>query len=150
MVVYSSGSGNTKKIAIGIAEELKCEIVDLAEVEIKKIDLENVDTIFLGSGVYCGKLHKNVIEFAKTLNFIDSFKGTHKNITFFVTWLGRGKSDAIAINNCEKLMDSKNIEILEDHFECYGESFKFFKKGHPDESDIKNAQKWANNICEKL
>lgn len=140
VIIYSSKTGNTKKIAECMAKEISCELINLDEVSINDINLEKVQIILLGSGVYANKMHENVIKFVENLNRrVDT-------IVFFVTWFGRGKSHETAINRCKKVLESNNQNVIDDYFECYGGGFKVIRRGHPNEKDFENARKWVRKI----
>jgi len=141
VVIYSSISGNTEKIAHCIADELSCQAIDLNKSNINDIDLEGIDIVFIGSGVYAGRLHKNIIR------FINNFSNQNvKAIVFFATWFGRGKSIETAINNCKNILLNKNYNVLNEYFECYGNGFKFIRKNHPNEKEYAKARVWAKHI----
>lgn len=143
LVAYSSGHGNTKLIAEKIAEKLKCQIVSLDEVNVNEIDLKNIDTVLIGSGVYGGKFSKSVTEFAESLNSRKFSAENRLRTAFFVTWLGRGKSNLTAVDHCRNLIHSEWIIDNDDVLSCLGESFKFIRRGHPDEKDLQKAEQWA-------
>lgn len=146
LVVYSTKSGNSELIAKIIAKELDCGIINLNEVEFEDIDLKNIDTIFLGSGIYGGSCHKRIVDFGKHLNSKMTDRTTTLKIAFFITWLGRGKSDLTGIKHFKNIINTQKVDVLDDYFRCFGESFKFIRKCHPDENDIKNAKEWAKSI----
>jgi hypothetical protein len=50
------------------------------------------------------------------------------------------------VNSCRKLIHSEWITDKDKVLSCLGESFKFIRRGHPDENDFKNAELWARNI----
>jgi len=143
LVVYSTKSGNSKLIANSIAKELDCGIVNLNEVEFEDINLNEIDTIFLGSGIYGGNLHRRIIDFGKFLNSTSSNRTTFPKIALFITWLGRGKSDLTGIKHFKDTLKAQIVNIEDNYFRCFGKSFKFIRKCHPDENDIENAKEWA-------
>lgn len=140
LVIYSSKTGNTKKVAESIAKELDCKIINLDKYCINDIDLTDIDFVFLGSGVYANRLHENVMRFAESLNPSRKIK-----FAFFITWFGRGKSGKLAVEKCKDILLKNNQEVCEDYFNCYGEGFVFFRKGHPNESDLEKAKNWAKD-----
>ncbi|OQY34579.1 MAG: hypothetical protein B6241_04725 [Spirochaetaceae bacterium 4572_59] len=146
IVIYSSRNGNSKLIAEAIAEELDCGIVNLNEVKIEDIDLKEIDTIFLGSGIYGGTVHREILNFGKFLNINNLNRTEILKIAFFITWLGRGKSDMSGIKRLRKILQSVKFDIQADYFSCFGKSFKFIRRSHPDKNDINNAKAWAKKI----
>lgn len=147
IVIYSSRNGNSELIAEAIAEELGCGIVNLSDCDVQNLDLKEIDTMFLGSGIYGGSVHKKVLNLGKYLNLNASNRTNTIKIAFFITWLGRGKSDISGITHFKKVLQSDKFDIQSDYFKCFGESFKFIRKSHPDKSDINNARAWAKKIA---
>lgn len=147
LVLYSTRSGNSQLIGTTIAKELDCEIINLNEAQFDDINLEEINTLFLGSGVYGGSLHKRIMDFGTFLNTKSFSRSIPLKVALFVTWLGRGKSDLSAINHFKEIVPSEKIIIQEDYFRCFGKSFGFIRKHNPDENDIGNAQKWAKKIA---
>lgn len=144
LVVYSSKTGNTKKVAENIAKELDCNIINLDKCCIDDIDLTNVDFIFLGSGVYANKLHENIMKFVENIS-----PSKKRKFAFFITWFGRGKSGELAVKKCKDILLKKNQDVCEDYFNCYGQGFVFIRKGHPSKDDLDKAKKWAKCIVNK-
>lgn len=146
LVAYSSRNGNTKLIAEEIAKELGCQIINLDEAELETIDLSEIDNLLIGGGVYGGKFSDSLTKFAVSLNSKEFSEKHPVKIAFFVTWLGRGRSDLSAVNACRKLIHSEWINDQDDVLSCLGESFKFIRRGHPDQNDIAKAKIWAGKV----
>ena len=68
IVLYSSKSGNTEKIAREIASELncRCEKIDKA-FDSTIIDLDNFDLVFLGTGNYDAKPNAELLNYLKEM-----------------------------------------------------------------------------------
>lgn len=67
LTCYYSNTGNTEKIAKAIHEGLEGE--DSSLLPLKDADpasLKDYDLVVLGSGIYAGKFHKDVLGFMKT------------------------------------------------------------------------------------
>lgn len=143
LIVYSSMTGNTRKIAEAIKEELNCRIVYLDNGSIKTTDLNDIDLVFIGSGVYGGQLHKNIISFVQNLDVSKKIK-----FAFFTTWFGRGNSDRDAIEKCKCILQSNNHEVYDDYFKCYGRCFGIFRRNHPNKEELNRAKMWARNIID--
>ena len=62
-VVYASMTGKTKKVAKAMAAALGVKAVPVKEAA----QCKEADLLFLGSGIYGGKLSPELLEFAKTL-----------------------------------------------------------------------------------
>lgn len=150
LVIYASRKGNTKKIADTIADELKCKTVDLRAVDIEKIDLNGIDNIFLGSGIYAGFMNSKIKRFLQSENLKNAALKSEKNIIFFVTWVGNPGSVENAMEKCYDYMPEAGINIYTDHFRSYGVMFGMFKKGHPTAEEEKEAGKWVHEVLEKI
>lgn len=61
LIIYSSVSGNTKKVAQAMVAEIKADIIDVKEA---KSDLiEEYELVGFGSGVYLRKFSKLLSDF---------------------------------------------------------------------------------------
>ena len=136
LVVYKSLSGNTKKIAEAIADgaTAKCLRVD----EVKESDLANVEIIFLGSGIYMGRHHRQIVDFSDKFNpsikvYIFSTAGVPLLRPVWHKWLR------------QKLTKNK-IKILGETcftgFDTFGPLrwFAGINQGRPDEDDLRKAR----------
>ena len=150
LVLYASRKGNTKEIADTIATELKCEAFDLKKADIETIKLDNVDNIFLGSGIYAEFLNGKIKKFLTSNNLKEAAQKSEKNIIFFVTWVGNPGSVEHAIEKSYDYMPEEGINIYTDHFRAYGAMFGMFKKGHPTDEEKKQARDWVKEVLEKI
>lgn len=150
LVVYASRKGNTKEIAESIARELQCDSIDLKKTTIEEINLEAVDNIFLGSGIYAEFLNGQIKKFLTSDNLRTAAKKSEKNIVFFVTWVGNPGSVEKAIEKSYDYMPEEGINIYTDHFRAYGTMFGLFKKGHPTDEEKKQACEWVREVLEKI
>ncbi len=147
LIVYASiHHKNTEKVAKTIASELQSKTTPFFEA--KEEDLEKVDIVGFGSGVYYSKFHKGLIKFVESLPdmngkkaFLFSTAGMRKNII-----LNRAHS------HFKKILKEKNFEIIGE-FDCLGwdtngllEKIGGINKGKPNEEDFKNAKKFAQEL----
>ncbi len=146
-IIYKSiHHGNTKKIAEVMAGVLEAELFDLKDINHNII--AEYDLIGFGSGIYFSKPHKKLIKFIDNLNEAENKKA------FIFSTSGRGK---LEFNDLLKnKLSQKGFEIIGE-FHCKGfDTWGPFKlvgginKGKPDEEDIKNAEKFAKGIKEKI
>ena len=137
-VMYHSRSGNTKKIADAIAQTLG----QVAEAVPSDYPLENVGLLFLGAGVYGGKADKKIVEFIRTLN-----TSRVKNIALFGTSAG---GDSKHLNALKELIKGQGITVVDETFVCKGKFFFFINSKNPNAEDLKQAQKFAKEVCDKL
>lgn len=147
LVLYSTKSGNTQKIADEIALELNCESLRITKTNpAPTIDLNNYDLIFIGTGIHFGNPNEYMVAYLKTANLKEP-----KKFALFLTWGGAGKTDQIVTAKLEKILESKNQIIVEGFYSCYGGwKRSFLKKGHPNTEDLKAARIWAQNIIQTI
>lgn len=142
IVYYSSHHGNTKKLADAIALNRDVDLIDAAAQE--PVDLAPYDLIGFASGIYYGKFHRSVLDFAKR-NLPE-----HKPVFFLCTYGGRLNTKAIA-----EAVRARSAVIL-GQFGCRGfDTFGPLKliggtaKGHPDAKDLKDACRFFEELLEK-
>ena len=127
---YYTKTGNTKKLAEAIGSAIN--------VEAKTVDeplTEDVDILFLGSAVYAAGIDERVKEFIKSINV-----NVGKVVNFSSAALIKSTYSQV-----KKQVEKKGLKMSEDEFHCRG-AFKFVHRGHPDETDLKNAQEFAKRI----
>ena len=101
IVYYSAHHGNTKKLLDAIAKQDDVTLIEAAKSQ--NTDLSQYDLIGFASGVYYGKFHDSVMQFAQ--NCLPQGKRV-----FLVYTCGTNRksyTDAI-----EKIMDSKDAHML--------------------------------------
>jgi flavodoxin len=139
-IIYASvHHGNTKKVVEAIAKECNVELIDATQVREK--DLRGYDSVGFASGIYYSKFHQSVLNFA-SVNLPQDKK------VFYICTNGGNAS----YKSIEEITNGKNaIEI--GRFSCKGyDTFGPFKlvgglaKGHPDESDLKNAVEFFKGL----
>ena len=141
-VISSVHMGNTRKIAQAMTENAP---VMVAEIEdISNYDLNDYDIVGFGSGIYYGKHDKKIMEFVQKLS-------DNKSYSFVFSTSG-GSSFEKNNKPLVELLKSKNKIVL-GWFGCKAfDKFGPFKlvgginKGHPDEKDFKEAQKFMGNV----
>ncbi len=115
-------------------------------------DLAEYDLIGFGSGIYNYKHHKDLIEFIKNMPSMNDVK-----VFIFST---SGNFRERHHNLIKEKLNEKGCKIIGE-FTCFGEfrplefnlnvngplAFIFGKnKGHPDNNDLENAQKFAKSL----
>lgn len=141
LIVYKSiHHGNTKKIALAMAEVLKAETAEADKVTPEK--LADFNLIGFGSGIYGWKHHASLLKLAESL------MPTAKNGFIFST-RGAGAKGHGALR---RRLIKKGFKIL-DEFTCKGwDTFGPFKltgginRGRPNEDDIEKAKTFARKI----
>ena len=130
-VVYYSISGNTKKVAEAIADELEVK----AESIKSKEWLTKGSFVFLGSGCYGGKPGKGLQDFISR----NDFNG--RQVALFGTSMG-GKGDEVRV--MEELLHWEGAEI-KGSFYCKGR-FVLVSRGHPNDEDLAKAREFAKGM----
>ena len=147
VVLYSTKSGNTQKIADEIALELNCESLRITKTyPAPTVDLNNYDLIFIGTGIHFGNPNEDMVAYLNMVTLKEP-----KTFALFLTWGGAGKTNRIVIAKLKTMLESKNQIIVEDFHSCYGGwKRSFLKKGHPNTEDLKAARIWAQNIVKTI
>ena len=134
-VRYYTQTGNTKRLAEAIAEELGVQALPLSAPITEKVDV-----LFLGNSYYAFTIAPEVREFVAGLD-----KAKVGKIINFGT--------AAMMNSTYKKVRSvaatKGIPVLDREFHCKGE-FKGMNKGRPNEDDLKAARVFARSIRKEL
>lgn len=129
-VRYYTKSGNTKKLALAIAEAVGAEAKDVSSPL-----TEDVDILFLGSSVYAAGVDASVKEF---ISGIDVKVG--KVVNFSTAAILKS-----TYNQIKKLLDKKNIPLADEEYYCKG-SFGLLHRGKPDDKDLKEAAEFAKKF----
>ena len=127
---YFTRSGNTKKLAKAIGEELNIEPKDITH----KLS-SDVDILFLGSSVYAAGVDENIKKF---ISDIDVKVGEVVNFSTAAILPSTYKQ-------VKKLLNKKNINISDKEFHCCG-SFDIMHKDRPNQSDIENIKKFVKEV----
>ena len=143
LIIYESiHHGNTEKIGKIMANSLKADIVKTNDVNINT--LSKYDLIGFGSGIYYGKLHKNILDLINNLQTLSNKKA----FVFSTSGQGKTKYNKLA----EEKLKEKNFDVI-GSFACKGyDTFGPFKlfggiaKGRPDDNDFKNAKDFAEHL----
>jgi alpha/beta superfamily hydrolase len=95
--------------------------------------------VFLGTWIYGGEPSNHLQNWLKTQEFKDSKRA----FALFMTWAGGGASDKLARQRVKLILEGKGQRLQEPPFVCLGKTSGFSRKGHPNEADLANASKWA-------
>ena len=143
LIVYESiHHGNTEKIGKAMAEYLNADLIKTNDINVNT--LKDYDLIGFGSGIYNGKLHKNVLDLIEKSPTLSNKKA------FVFSTSGQGK---VKYNNTiEQKLKEKGFEVV-GSFACKGyDTFGPFKliggiaKGRPNENDIQKAKEFAEKL----
>lgn len=134
-IVYATKTKHSKKIAEKIGEKLKIEPKSLEKQPL----MEDVDLLFIVGGIYAGKCHPDILEFASKIE-----NGQIKKAALITSCL----SNTTKQDKVRELLEKKDIEII-DEFVCKG-NFLFFGYGHPKEEEINASAEFAKKIVEGI
>lgn len=148
IIYHSEHHGNTEKVAKAMGGAVGANII---KSEDYNLDNENqpiklYDIIGLGSGIYSGKHHKNLIKIAENIPencgvkvFIFSTSG--------VDALSHGYHEAL-----KRALNSKGIKIIGE-FNCLGFDTALISsginKGRPDKNDLENAKNFIIKLVKE-
>lgn len=127
-VRYFSRSGNTKKVADGIAKAAGVKAKDCSVPANQPVDL-----LFLGGAIYGFGLDENIKRYIAQLN-ADNVKAV---ALFSTSAIVKSGSSEMA-----KLLREKGIQVLSRDYYCRGE-FAVMHKGRPNENDLTQAEAFA-------
>ena len=138
---YSQHHGNTKKLLDAIAEKNEVTLIDVTRKQ--EYDLRGFDLIGFASGVYYGKLAKQVVSFAQ-INLPDG-----KDFFVLYTFGGAGKDVDAELMEVADKRHCKSVGS----YNCFGfDTFGPFKlvggikKGHPTRAEIDSAVKFYKGL----
>jgi len=132
---------NTEKVAKVMADALDAKLAPPEEVDLDS--LIDYDLIGFGSGIYSGRHHKALLEFARKLP-------SQKKEAFVFSTCGKWIK-----NYHEGLLEILKQKgfIIKDEFTCSGwdtygplKLIGGIKKGHPDAKDLENAHVFAKSL----
>lgn len=118
---YYSKFGHTTKMA-NIVGELTNTRPELATVRLK----EPVDTLYLGAGVFLGKVDNSIVEFINTLT---------PDMVKRVVCFGSSAIIKSPVPQMRKLLEARGITVSEKEFTCKG-SMGPIHSGHPNQKDL--------------
>ena len=133
-VIYSSMTGNTKKVAEAIAAELDVSAEDMCA----KGELAKDSFLFLGSGNYFPFRGRGAKEFIASNDF------NERKIALFGTEAG-GKCEEVKA--LEEMVTAKGAKVA-GKFCCKGKLLFFINRKHPTSKDLENARKFARKMKE--
>lgn len=160
IVLYNSRSGNTKKVALKIAEGLEVEFRDKRNIP----DLIDYDLIVVGSWVIMGrisfggarylkKLHRKNIAGKEVALFFTS--GAPDDIHPMTEKKVPKKIKEVMFESMEKILTKKQqVTILPERFYCIGAIRIFGKEkeniGHPTDEELMQAKAFGEKLKKQL
>lgn len=139
IIFASVHHGNTRKIVEQLAQNNDVDPIDATQV--KEKDLSEYDRIGFASGIYYGKFHQGVLNFA-SVNLPE-----YKEVFLICTHGG-----SAAYQSIETIIKDKHCNVI-GKFSCKGyDTFGPFKlvggiaKGHPNEKDLTAAMEFYQSL----
>lgn len=134
-VLVDSRGGNTRKVAVAIAEEL-----GITAKDVTASSTDDAKILFLGSGTYGGKPGEAMMKFIESGNFLG------RNVAIFGTSASLTGSQKL-ISAMTDILKQKSATIL-GNYHCKGK-FILVNRGHPNKEDMDNAKKFAREMLNK-
>lgn len=138
VVIYTSMTGNTRKLAEVIAKIFGVTAQTCIEAKQNTAQISQADLLAIGSGVYAGRMGQDLEQF---LNSLPQEQKTARKAIVFGTVGGQTS----AIKAMEKVLTEKGIEVI-GSFYCKGQAWFFFNHGRPNERDLAAVREFAENI----
>ncbi len=156
VVIYSSKSGNTEKVAGEIASELNCPCTRITkDFDSSTINLNEFDVVFVGTGNYGGKPSVDMLNFLQGIDLEST-----KQFALFITWFGRKSSYEDVFDMVRATVEGKGQKIMENCYKCLGDPHSRLystlsrtarnAQGHPNAEDLNAAKEWAREITGKV
>ena len=142
MFVSAKENGNTFKVLSAVSLSLGSELVLAGRAPVSP--LKTYEVIVLGSGVYAGRVHRNLLAWLDSLGAEDLKDDVR--IYLFMTWIGRGSSDKATFNALSSYLAAKGILLQPSWMHCYGAMKKLIRPSHPDGQDIHKVLAWAKGL----
>ena len=134
-VRYYTQTGNTKRLAEAIADELGVEALPITTPINGKADV-----LLLGNSYYAFTIAPEVRDFVAGLS--------QNNVGKIVNF-GTAAMMKSTYKKVRAVADAVGIPVLDREFHCRGE-FKGMNKGRPNEEDLKAAREFARSIKKEM
>ena len=134
-VRYYTQTGNTKRLAEAIAEELGVQALPISAPITEKVDV-----LFLGNSYYAFTIAPEVRDFVA---------GLEKDKVGKIINFGTAAMMNSTYKKVRSVAATKDIPVLDREFHCKGE-FKGMNKGRPNEDDLKAARVFVKSIRTEL
>lgn len=132
-VRYYTKTGNTKRLAEAIAQELSVEALPISEPL-----TEPVDYLFLGNSYYAFSIDPEVRDYVASLD---------KNMVGKIVNFGSAAMLNSTYKKVKAVADKVGIPMDDKEFHCKGE-FKKLHQGRPNEEDLAAAAAFARQYLE--
>jgi len=144
IIYHSEHHQNTEKIARTMATKIEAEFKEAKNVNTE--DINNHDILGFGSGVYNGRLHKDLSEIIDNIPYQDNKK------SFIFSTTGSMTYSRLAHDRFRSLLIKKGFKVIGE-FSCLGFDTALTReginKGRPDKEDLENAEGFIESILIK-
>jgi flavodoxin len=130
-VLYYSLTGNTKKLASAIAEELGIKAMSI------KSGIPGDGLLFLGSGSYGDKPAEDMAK------FIGENDLSGRKVALFGT---SGRGEGREVQGMAEALKQKGANVI-GSYHCKGNAFVVANMGHPGREDLEGARKFAREMA---
>jgi len=134
-LIYFSRGGNTRKIALAIAEELKINPID---VKNETSEVSSADLLIVGSGTYGSQPGKEMVNYLENLKPVNG-----KRAACFSSCAGDASKTLEAMKD---ILTKKGYTIV-DCFSCFGKFAGLSKRGHPSDEELRHAKEFARKLA---
>lgn len=141
VVIYASLTGNTKKVARAIAEELSCRTVDVRREDLP--ELSGVELLLVGDGVYGGKPSRAMVRFLHRLPQLAGVKAA-----LFGTYGAKPSQ----LPRLASLLRARGVEVVGE-FSCPGKDWftlGLVAWGRPNSQDLARARAFARGLLTRM
>lgn len=136
IIIYSTMTKHSKKIAKAISDELSIPAYD---VKYESTELKNIDMLYIVSGIYSGQITPQLDDYLRNIDDKEISKAA------IIMSSVSQEYDKCEIKN---ILNEKEIEIAGEH-SCYG-SFLFMKFKHPNKDEIRDAVQFSKDIYNRF
>lgn len=144
IIYHSEHHQNTEKIARTMATKIEAEFKEAKDVNTE--DINDLDILGFGSGVYNGRLHKDLSEIIDNIPYQDNKK------SFIFSTTGSMTYSRLAHDRFRSLLIKKGFKVIGE-FSCLGFDTALTReginKGRPDKEDLENAEGFIESILIK-
>lgn len=135
-VIYKTKTGKSEVLANIVAKMLNVKAIDINRPH----TLEETDLLFIGAGVYGGKVDNAL------LDYIDNLPSNKiKGAAIFTTSFSGNDHSELLVN----ILKQKGIQVFPLRFSCKKRVFIFNLKS-PDEVDKKNLENFVSKVLNSI